>query len=139
MQSELTALGTQINERRRAHDSVVSQQLEFPGAADADNRRAHVVGRISPYLESLPSAASTDFSQLARNLATSAERVAALELWFEDLDLEGRLASAINLIGRSMSGYANQLEMEWRDRPLRLDLKKLTVTADHPSDPVTLE
>jgi hypothetical protein len=38
-----------------------------------------------------------------------------------------------------MSNYANQLQMEWRDRPMRLDVKKLTVTADHPSDPVTMD
>jgi hypothetical protein len=139
MQSELTALGSWINQRRRAYEAAAAQQLEFAGAAESDNRRAHVVGRISLYLESLPSATGTDFSQLERNVAISTERMAALEQWFEDLDLEGRLASAINLIGRSMSGYANQLEMEWRDRPLRLDLKKLTVTADHPSDPVTMD
>jgi hypothetical protein len=29
--------------------------------------------------------------------------------------------------------------MEWSSRPMRLDLKKLTVTADHPSDPVTMD
>ncbi len=139
MQSELTALGSQINEGRRAYESAAAQQLEFASAAEADNRRAHVVGRISLYLESLPSATGTDLVQLERNVTAAAERVAALEQWFEELDLGGRLDSAANLISRSMSRYANQLEMEWKDRPLRLDLKKLTVTADHPSDPVTMD
>ena len=139
MQSELTTLGSQINERRRAYESAAAQQLEFQGTAEADNRRAHVVGRISLYLESLPAQPGTDFAQLEKDIAVTADRVAALEKWFEELDLEERLAGAINMIGRSMSDLANQLQMEWRDRPLRLDLKKLTVTADHPSDPVTMD
>lgn len=91
------------------------------------------------YLESIPAQLNTDFAQLERAIAIAAERVAALERWFEELDLEERLAGAINLISRSMSDFASQLQMEWRHRPLRLDLKKLTVIADHPSDPVTMD
>lgn len=139
MEAELLTLGNQINERRRAYDSAATQQLEFATVADADNRRAHVVGRISLYLENIPSRAGTDFQRLERNVEATFGKVTALEKWFEELDLEERLAAAINLIGRSMSNYANQLQMEWRDRPMRLDVKKLTVTADHPSDPVTMD
>jgi hypothetical protein len=139
MEAELLTLGNQINERRRAYDSTAAQQQEFATAAESDNRRAHVVGRISLYLESIPSQTGTDFTQLERRVATTLDSVAAIEKWFEELDLEERLAAAINLIGRSMSNYASQLQMEWRDRPMRLDLKKLTVTADHPSDPVTMD
>jgi hypothetical protein len=107
--------------------------------AELDQRRAHVVGRISLYLESIPSQAGTEFEQLEKNVADALKRVTESEKWFEDLDLEERLAAAINLVGRSMSKYADQLQMEWRDRPMRLDLKKLTVTADHPGDPVTMD
>lgn len=139
MESELSAIRNQINERRRALDSVAAQDRDFAMASEADNRRAHVVGRISLYLESLPSETGTDFASLERNAAETLIRVNSLEAWFGDLDLEDRLASAINLIGRNMSIYADQLEMEWRDRPLRLDLKKLTVTADDPRDPVTMD
>lgn len=70
MEAELLTLGSQINERRRAYDSTAAQQQEFASAAEADNRRAHVVGRISLYLESLPSQTETDFTQLERHVAT---------------------------------------------------------------------
>jgi Protein of unknown function (DUF3732) len=38
-----------------------------------------------------------------------------------------------------MSRYAEQLQMEWGRYPLRLDVKKLTVSADPPSGPVTMD
>jgi hypothetical protein len=139
MEAEALALSSQINERKRAYDSIAAQQLEFSSMAELDQRRAHVVGRISLYLESIPSQAGTEFEQLEKNVADALKRVTESEKWFEDLDLEERLAAAINLVGRSMSKYADQLQMEWRDRPMRLDLKKLTVTADHPGDPVTMD
>ena len=117
----------------------LGQQADFASAAEADNRRAHVVGRISLYLESVPSQTETDLTMLERRVAEAASRVAAAEKWFEDLDIEERLTSALNVIGRDMSGYANQLEMEWRHYPIRLDVKRLTVTADTPSGPVTMD
>jgi hypothetical protein len=139
MESEALSLGNQINERRRAYESAAAQQEEFATAAEADNRRAHVVGRISLYLESIPSGTGTDFRQLEANVERTRANLEAIERWFDELDLEERLAAAMNLIGRSMSTFANDLLMEWRNRPMRLDLKKLTVTADHPTDPVTMD
>ena len=139
MEAEALIVGNQINERRRAYESAAAQQEEFATVAEADNRRAHVVGRISLFLESIPSQAGTDFGALEMNVARTEDKLQAIERWFDELDLEERLAAAMNLIGRSMSIFANDLRMEWRSRPMRLDLKKLTVTADHPSDPVTMD
>jgi hypothetical protein len=139
MELEQSRVRAEINEKRRAYESVAAQQLDFVNATEPDNRRAHVVGRISLYLESLPSEAGSDATELERRVAETLAKVQGLENWFDSLDLDERQASAINIIGRGMSGYAEQLQMEWGRNPLRLDVKKLTVSADAPSGPVTMD
>ena len=139
MESEQSRIRTDINERRKAYESVAAQQLDFSNVAETNNRRAHVVGRVSLYLESLPTEAGSDASELERRVAATYAEVQILENWFDSLDLDERQASAINVIGRGMSRYAEQLQMEWSRYPLRLDVNKLTVSADAPSGPVTMD
>lgn len=139
MELEQVTVRAEINQKRRAYESVASQQLDFVNASEPDNRRAHVVGRISLYLESLPSEADSDVTELERRVAKTLLEVQKLEDWFDSLDLDERLASALNLIGRDMSRHAADLQMEWGRYPLRLDVKKLTVSADSPSGPVTMD
>jgi hypothetical protein len=139
MELEQSKIRADINEKRRAYEAVAAQRLDFVSAAELDNRRAHVVGRISLYLESLPSVASSDAAGWERRVAETQAAVQVVETWFDNLELDERVASAVNLIGREMSQYAEQLQMEWGRYPLRLDVKKLTVSADAPSGPVTME
>jgi hypothetical protein len=139
MELEQSRLRAELNDKRREYDSIVSQRMDFANAAEADNRRAHVVGRISLYLESLPSQERSDTAELEKRVARTLANVQKLENWFENLDLEERLASALNLIGREMSRLAQLLRMEWGPHPLRLDTKKLTVSADAPLGPVTMD
>jgi hypothetical protein len=86
-----------------------------------------------------PSEAGSDAAELERSVAETLAKVQGLENWFDSLDLDERQASAINLIGLGMSRYAEHLQMEWGLNPLRLDVKKLTVSADAPSGPVTMD
>jgi hypothetical protein len=139
MESEQSGIRVEINEKRRAYELIAAQQLDFASVVDADNRRAHVVGRISLYLESMPSRTGSDTSGLEQRVAATSAEVQNLEHWFSQLDLDERMASAINLIGRGMSRYAEGLKMEWSRYPLRLDVSKLTVSADAPSGPVTMD
>ncbi len=75
MESEALSLGNQINERRRAYESAAAQQEEFATVAEADNRRAHVVGRISLYLESIPSGTGADLRLLEATGEAGRDRV----------------------------------------------------------------
>ncbi len=46
--------------------------------------------------------------------------------------------TALNLVGRDLTGYATQLGLEHGENPLRLDLKHLTVVADTDAGPLSL-
>lgn len=114
------------------------RQLDEPiqTAQDELTRRALVQGRVSLYLESVPDLPDT------RALHTRAEdlRRACSELEAElsdDLVAE-RLDSIVSILGRHMTDWAQQLQLEHSSFPLRLDLKKLTVVADTEDGPIPM-
>ena len=46
--------------------------------------------------------------------------------------------TAINLVGRDLTGFATHLGLEHGENPLRLDLRRLTVVADTDAGPLSL-
>ena len=65
-----------------------------------------------------------------------AEKIAevrALEAVLDDETLAGRLESILSLVSAQITSLARKLEIEHSDL-VRLDLKKLTIVADHADD-----
>jgi Protein of unknown function (DUF3732) len=104
---------------------------------DQASRRAHVLGRISLYLESIPESEDTgSFRGSIANLQRSIDRLKA-EL--SDEQTRQILDSFLNLIGKKMSEWASRLELEHSsDNPLRFDLPRLTIVADTLDGPVPM-
>jgi hypothetical protein len=136
LQKEEELLGTRLresqqrmNERLRENEILKVQQDNFI-------LQARVIGKIAQYLDT--AANTQDDSSLNQALETARSRVAILE---QDLDADNaqeRVDTYLNIIGRYMSTYSADLDLEHRGSQLRLDIKNLTVIADTLDGPVPL-
>lgn len=117
LKSNWTAL-----EALRASDSRLQSMREIT------SRRAHVLGRISLTLESLPTA--KDNEQLRHSIEVLTGQISELELQLSDENVRDRIASAMNRVATLMTRWATFLELEHAGIPFRLDAKKLIVVAD---------
>lgn len=106
---------------RRSDDRLVELR-------DGATRRAHVIGRISLFLETLPQVA--DSSDQRREIAEIRGELEKLEADLSDEKLQERLDSILSVIGRRLTEWAARLELEHGGSPFRLDLRRLQVVAD---------
>lgn len=129
VKEELLEKNLQI-EMLNAHEDFV-KDIE-----DKNNKKAWVVGRISLFLENIvPS----------NELLLEENEINELEARIEELldklseeRTEELIDSILNLIGRQMTTWANDLQLEHSKFPYRLDLKKLTVIADSEERPIPM-
>ena len=118
-------------EAHRGSDELLDQLL------DQASRRAHVLGRISLYLETVPE--SEDAGSLKASIATLQRSIDRLKEGLSDEQTRQTLDSFLNLIGKKMSDWASQLELEHSsNNPLRFDLSRLTIVADTLDGPVPM-
>lgn len=121
VQQSLTRNRSQM-EAVRSANSAVSEAL-----ADSA-KKAHVLGRISLYLESMPDVPDT------KDLEGQAESICAkckhLEEELSDERVQEQLASIASLLSEKLTKWARELGLEHSEYPMRLDLKKLTLVAD---------
>lgn len=130
--AQLEARRTELDERLRAVQRDISTRI-------ADNERlrieqdlfteqARVAGRVGYYLENTKAAVDDNGVKLA--VARARAEVAELEQALDPEALAERIATALSLVGRDITLYAQTLRLEHGDNPLRLDRKNLTVVAD---------
>jgi len=118
-------------EALRGSDERLDQLL------DQASRRAHVLGRISLYLESVPE--SEDAGSLKASIANLQRTIDRLKEELSDEQTRQTLDSFLNLIGKKMSEWASRFELEHSsDNPLRFDLSRLTIVADTLNGPVPM-
>lgn len=111
--------------------NVLLQQQE-----DEEQKQAHIRGRISLYLESLPELPET--KHIEQEAADLLQRCTDLEEKLSDDSVHERLSSITSILGRWMTDWADMLLLEHSNNPLRLDLKKLTIIADTIYGPVPM-
>jgi hypothetical protein len=95
---------------------------------DLFTEQARVAGRIGYYLENVQAIQEDNGLRLA--VARGRAEVAELEKALDPEALNERIATALSLVGRDLTAYAQALQLEHGDNPLRLDRKNLTVVAD---------
>jgi hypothetical protein len=96
-----------------------------------------VVGRISLYLETVKFV--DESSRLREEIEEAQQRVDNYRGQLLAVEVEDMMASILNRIGRQMTQWAQELELEHREEPYRLDLKRLTVVADRPERPIPMD
>ena len=139
--TELEAKQSAIKSRLRGNqeqlEAIQRENARLQEYRDRNARRAHIFGRISLYLDSVPQL--EDDSDLQRQLADLEEQVNTLEEELSSDTAQERVQSALSLISRDMSDWASGLQLEHAEFPIRLDLRRLTVVADGTEGPIPME
>jgi hypothetical protein len=129
IQSALATNRAEMEAVRLSSDRLQQTQDEL-------TRRALILGRVSLYIESLPEL--PDSTALEERLQTLRAQVSSLEDELSDERIRERIESITSIIGKTMTEWAERLELEHSRFPLRLDIKKLTVVADTADGPLVM-
>ena len=126
-----------LRENRASLEAIRQADDRLQALRDDSARRAHVLGRVSLFLETLPQVADT--SELRMEIDELGEEIAKLEEDLSDDNIQERLDSILSVIGNWLTEWSERLEHEHSGNPFRLDLRKLQVVADTDSGPIPME
>jgi len=137
LEAKQADLKSRLRDNRERLEAIQRESARLQEYKDRNAKRAHILGRISLYLESAPQL--EDGSNLQRQIVDLQAQVSRLEEELSDDTVQERVQSALSIISRDMSRRASDLELEHAEFPLRLDLRRLTVVADGADGPIPME
>jgi Protein of unknown function (DUF3732) len=137
LESRLKSIQVNLAQNRLEMESVQSASSTLQQVQDDATKRAHILGRISLYLESLPDLPDT--KALEGQAQRLREQCMALEEELSDERVKDQIDSITSILGREMTDWARTLELEHSKFPLRLDIKKLTIVADTSDGPIPMD
>ena len=137
LETRVDDIRRQLAENRDALGAVQASNDRLAALRESASRRALVLGRISLFLESLPEV--EDSIALRGDIESIRGRIASLESELSDEQVAERLDSILSLVSAKMTGWSRQLRLEYSDRPVSLDLRRLNVVADTDQGPIPME
>jgi hypothetical protein len=137
LMQERESLRAQVSTIEAKIQGIIDAQETGRRLRDANARIAHVVGRISLYLENMTIA--DDSSRLRQEFAEAQRRVESLERQVHAAENEDIEASILNLVGVEMTRLARGLKLEFSQYQYRFDPKRLTVVVDRPDRPIPMD
>lgn len=136
IEARLQTVQGRLAMNRAEMEAVRQSQDRLQELQDEAAKRAHVLGRVSLYLESLPELPNT--RALEEQAQQLRDQCAALEEELSDERIKERIDSIISILGQRLTEWAQDLQLEHSKFPLRLDIKKLTIVADTVDGPVSM-
>jgi prefoldin subunit 5 len=137
LEKRLQAAQDALTKNRSEMEAVRTASERLSQVHDEATKRAHVLGRVSLYLESLPDLPDT--KALEQQAEILRAQCAELESALSDERVRERVESVLSILAQRMTAWARQLGLEHSKFPLRLDLKKLTIVADTADGPVPMD
>jgi len=137
IEQRIESLQERLRANRAGLNAIQVENARIQELRDRESRRAHVLGRVSLYLESVPQL--EDSSELRREISDLGLQIEELSVEVGDDAIDERIQSILALLGRDMSIWSAALWLEHSEYPLRLDLKRLTVVADGENGPIPME
>lgn len=134
--SELEKLTLLQAEKENAIVALQNQEAAARQIRDLNSRRAKVVGRLSLYVESVPTPTNDD--RLELDIAAARSEVERLSRVLDPVQKDLRLSSILNRLGLQMSTWSRFLQLEFASSPVRLDVNAVTVVVDTATRPVAL-
>lgn len=101
-----------------------------------DIESAKIVGKASLYLESLESVNSNSY--LRNDIERLENLISGLEQHLNPTNIQELLESQINFISEDITKWSRELQLEHSEYPIKLDIKKLTISADTPKGRIPL-
>jgi hypothetical protein len=126
-----------LRENRIGLEAIREADGRLRALRDASARRAHVLGRVSLFLEILPQIADT--SELRREIEELGVEIGKLVEELSDDKIQERLDSILSVIGQPLTEWSERLELEHGGNPFRLDLRRLLIVADTDSGPIPMD
>ena len=126
-----------LSENRAGMESVRSANEHMASLRDDAAKKAHILGRIGLYLESVQD--MRDDSETRARAEDIRQDCAELEAELSDERVRERLLSILSILGQRMTKWAKDLDLEHSLYPLRLDINRLTVVADTADGPVPMD
>lgn len=133
--------------RQTIQGMLNNNQAKMRAVRTADNRldvqvddnlkRSYIVGRVSLFLDNLPS--QSQIGDLERAVKLTSEKCQALERSLSNEQIQERVQSAMSIISQWITTWARSLELEHSGIPLRIDPAKLTVIADSMDGPIAMD
>ena len=137
LEQKLLKVKQELAENRVAMEAVRTANERLVQVRDDAMRRAHILGRVSLYLESVPDLPDT--RAIEEQMEHLRARRDALEDELSNERVQERLDSVASILGQRITAWARDLKLEHSQFPLRLDFKKLTIIADSEDGPVPME
>ena len=137
LEKKSAEINQKLEEKREAIDSIMEEQGKAKRLRDVNLRRAEIVGRISFWLDNVK--IIDESSHLKDEAYEAKQKVTNLENLLDKDEKEDRMASILNIIGRQMSSWSEQLRLEHSGNPVRLDLTNATVVVDREDKPIPLK
>lgn len=128
LERRLQKIQQDLMRNRMQMEAVRTASVALSEAQADSARNAHILGRISLYLESMPDVPDT--KELEGQIESLTARCKRLEEELSDERIQEQLASISSLLSEKLTNWARELGLEHSEFPMRLDLKKLTLVAD---------
>lgn len=125
LQQKKTTINGQINEVEKSINGIYRELEQAKRLKDLNIRKGRVLGRISLYLESKIQVG--DFSNTKRQIAELDREIERLQKLLSSEEKDDRLQNALDQISVQMTNWAKELELEFKDRKIKFDVKKLTL------------
>lgn len=136
VETQLAAVRQRLDENRVLLTAVKRSNQRLQLASDTEARRAMVLGRISLYIENIPQ--MPDLSEQQARLTALRVQESTLDEAVSADTIQAKMESCLSNVNRYLSDYAQRIDLEYSDSPLRLDPRALTIVADTPERPVPM-
>ena len=137
LQDQASELKRKLSENKELLDALRDSDDRIGNLLDDTSRRSLVIGRISLYLESIPS--GTKLTILQKEVEELHRQDEELRAELSSQSVQEQISSIVNRISLRMTELAANLDLEHSRVPLRLDIGKLTVIADASDGPIPLD
>jgi chaperonin cofactor prefoldin len=137
LSQQLADVHQKLAQNRSEMEAVRAANEKLAMVEDDATRQAHILGRISLFLESLPEVPDT--KALAERAEILRNQCASLEEQLSDEKIEEKLESILSILSQQMTSWARQLKLEHSKYPLSFNLKKLTLVAATSDGPVPMK
>lgn len=121
----------------REIDALYQQEEMANKYKELNTRAGIVIGKIMLWLESIEDIKFD--SDLEYKIKQNEREVNNLESILSQENVEENITSILNRIGITMTSWAQKLELEHSNNPIRFDLKNLTIVSDSANKPIPLE
>lgn len=136
LKNNYLTISKKTSDARLRLKSLIKTSLEIEEKKDDFLIAAKVSGKAELYLDSINS--GQEISSLKASLLFLEEQINEIESNLGSSNIEEVLSSQLNIISEDITRWARELRLEHSEHPIKLDLKRLTISADTPEGAIPL-